>query len=759
MVTIVRIVMILLGLVGVAAFVGLIIGLVQLLTKKNTAAAEEPIMQQPVSDQHSYFDGNTLQLIGIRILSGLLTGITLGLAYPWAMCMSVRWEVKHTVINGRRLRFTGTGGQLFGRYILWVLLTLITFGIYSIWFSLGMKKWVVRHTVYADDPAPAEGQFTGGAGGYLAMNLLYGLFCLITLGFGSPWARTMYLRWEAKHTHIGGTQLIFKGSGVQFIGQYLLLLLLTPITLGIYGLCFPVKLLKWQYTHTQAVPDDSAAAKAASGGVSSGMLMGICGGTLAFVLVVFAVIAIFIPAGSMRPAEETRTRTAILYGSGDCVLSYRDASKLYSRSWSAEDYRDIDGNSFYFDSDEYGIYREQFQVNGTIGTTACLDTDTNTLYLDLAIESTDIDVYLTLDKDQTDSGNAEPLTGIMDDSGSISSIPYSYDTAPKYVTVMGVLYDDGTYYFVVIHQQRLEVVVGTTEELTRQGLLPGQQTSAPVTENASIVGKWQYAVLDSYVPKQSVEAGHWTFRADGTFTTYYMGYLYSQDAGWSGAMGSSENTGTYTFDGTTLTMNYDPVQSPDGWTAGGYTETEIVRIDGNIMSIARSDFQFMIKDAGLEDVLVYIDSNSAAPIGTWYMIAEPQYHSIANAYQTNGCYYELSPNGSFYYMSLALAQSNDGWHHMGGGEDFYSGYWSYDGTTLTLHYTVHHQRYYDEQLGSENTRPVLCDTVETYTVDLSGTGSVPFTHDRLGQLSTVQKHTDTTTSAVDAMIQYCNANF
>lgn len=62
----------------------------------------------------SYFDGSTLGYIGWKILTSLITCITFGIAYPWAMCMMQRRETNHTVINGRRLKFTGHGAQLFG---------------------------------------------------------------------------------------------------------------------------------------------------------------------------------------------------------------------------------------------------------------------------------------------------------------------------------------------------------------------------------------------------------------------------------------------------------------------------------------------------------------------------------------------------------------------------------------------------------------------------------------------------------------------
>ena len=200
--------------------------------------------------RNSYFDGNAFQRIGWQILVFLLSVISLGIAYPWAMCMMERWKTKHTVITGRRLKFTGHGHQLFGKYILWAFLTLITLGIYSIWFGLGMKKWVVKHTVYADGSSGVESRFTGGAGGWFGYHLLFGLIAVVTLGIGVPWGQKMLLCWEAEHTEIDGSALVFSGTGGQLLVKYLIFVLLTPLTLGIYAIFFPVSVLKWQISHT-----------------------------------------------------------------------------------------------------------------------------------------------------------------------------------------------------------------------------------------------------------------------------------------------------------------------------------------------------------------------------------------------------------------------------------------------------------------------------------------------------------------------------
>ena len=201
----------------------------------------------------SYFDGGILQLIAWRILAALVTTLTFGIAFPWAVCMLQRWETKHTVINGRRLKFTGKGIQLLGKYILWSFLTVITLGIYGTWLGLGVKKWVVKHTVYDDDTSGFESRFTGGAGGWFVNSLLVVLASVFTLGILTPWATVHFMKWEAENSVINGSPLVFEGTGGQLFVKNLLLGILTPVTLGIYALFYPVKILRWQYSNTQAL--------------------------------------------------------------------------------------------------------------------------------------------------------------------------------------------------------------------------------------------------------------------------------------------------------------------------------------------------------------------------------------------------------------------------------------------------------------------------------------------------------------------------
>ena len=100
-------------------------------------------------EEKSYFDGGLLQLIGWHILVFLITIITFGICYPWAVCMIYNWEIKHTVIEGKRLYFDGKAIQLFGNWIKWLLLYILTLGIYAFWINIAIKKWKTAHTHFA----------------------------------------------------------------------------------------------------------------------------------------------------------------------------------------------------------------------------------------------------------------------------------------------------------------------------------------------------------------------------------------------------------------------------------------------------------------------------------------------------------------------------------------------------------------------------------------------------------------------------------
>ncbi|MFR4967617.1 hypothetical protein [Lactobacillus kalixensis] len=94
----------------------------------------------------SFFDGGLLSLIGWTLLGIIVTVCTLGICYPWAVCMIYGWEINHTVIEGRRMEFVGSAWGLFGNWIKWLLLIIITLGIYGFWVRIKILDWKAKNT-------------------------------------------------------------------------------------------------------------------------------------------------------------------------------------------------------------------------------------------------------------------------------------------------------------------------------------------------------------------------------------------------------------------------------------------------------------------------------------------------------------------------------------------------------------------------------------------------------------------------------------
>lgn len=201
-------------------------------------------------DGKSTFDGTVLQRIGWTLLCNFVTVITLGIAYPVTLCWKMRWQLNHTVYNGKRLSFDGTVMQLFGKWLLWGLLTIVTLGIYGFWVAKKLEQWKAKHTHIAGERAVLGGTFDGSVFGYLGWNVLAVLLSVLTLGIAVPFVTCWKTKWLYKHRVYDGKRMNFDGNGAQLIGKYLLWLLLTAVTLGIYGLWVQNKMLQWQASHT-----------------------------------------------------------------------------------------------------------------------------------------------------------------------------------------------------------------------------------------------------------------------------------------------------------------------------------------------------------------------------------------------------------------------------------------------------------------------------------------------------------------------------
>ena len=220
--------------------------------KEKPLEQAQPTIEFENSYPQSFFDGGVLGLIGWRLLGLLLTVCSLGLLAPLASIFLLKWQYKHTVINGRRVTFDGNYFQLLGKMICWILLSVITLGIYLFFIPVAWNKWVIKHVHYVGGEVNPEKQstFTGNTLQFIGVILVCILLTVFSLGILYPCAYCYAMSWRIKHTIIDGDELEFDGHALGYFGLCLKWVFFTIITLGIYSFWIPVNALKWEIKHT-----------------------------------------------------------------------------------------------------------------------------------------------------------------------------------------------------------------------------------------------------------------------------------------------------------------------------------------------------------------------------------------------------------------------------------------------------------------------------------------------------------------------------
>lgn len=82
----------------------------------------------------------------------------IGLGLCWGLIVFIKWDTKHTVISGYRLKFTASAWNYFWTCVKWTFLTAITFGIYALWLLIKFRKWQVKHTIIIPEEKDAPVQ-------------------------------------------------------------------------------------------------------------------------------------------------------------------------------------------------------------------------------------------------------------------------------------------------------------------------------------------------------------------------------------------------------------------------------------------------------------------------------------------------------------------------------------------------------------------------------------------------------------------------
>ena len=176
----------------------------------------------------------------------------------------------------QRFSFRGTGGELFGIYIVNMILTGVTLGIYSFWARVKIQKYLYQKTFLLNEnfdyhatgkelfigflkgAAVVVGallvymfvawlltQIMGEAGGVVAILLLY-----VAIIGAMPFLIVGSQRFELSRTSWSKLRFNFTGTASELQKDFYIGLLLTIVTLGIYGPWFAVKMRAYFTNHS-----------------------------------------------------------------------------------------------------------------------------------------------------------------------------------------------------------------------------------------------------------------------------------------------------------------------------------------------------------------------------------------------------------------------------------------------------------------------------------------------------------------------------
>lgn len=201
------------------------------------------------------FRGKWTDIFGPLILIGLAAVFTLGIAVPWAFVSYRKKVLGMTYYKNSPLYYDGKGGEYFGELFVGFLFTLFTLGLYSLlgFYQARLLRYDCSHTIL---PGGKRMEFRGKGLDLFAQYLLIGILSTITLGIYSFWGYTRMRRIILEHTFVENKPLQFSGNGSQFLGISIVIIFLTIVTLGIYQfLCIgQAKILRWDCENT-LVPD------------------------------------------------------------------------------------------------------------------------------------------------------------------------------------------------------------------------------------------------------------------------------------------------------------------------------------------------------------------------------------------------------------------------------------------------------------------------------------------------------------------------
>ena len=209
---------------------------------------------EEVEVEESFFDGTGTQLFIEYLLMSVISFVTCGIGLPFMLIRIKKKKKEHTVIQGKRQTFNGTTLELLGLWIKWALLSFVTCGIYVPFATVDYTKWINAHTSYVGSSIESgtykDSTFEANGFEYFGYSNLTRLIEFFTLGFSQPWTKSIFEKWYAKNTIIRNDRYFYDGTGSEYFVIWIVNVLLTFITCGLFKAWADVREMSYFTAHT-----------------------------------------------------------------------------------------------------------------------------------------------------------------------------------------------------------------------------------------------------------------------------------------------------------------------------------------------------------------------------------------------------------------------------------------------------------------------------------------------------------------------------
>jgi len=238
--------------------------------EETTELPPEPApMYTPLKENTLHFKGQPTELLGIMLFNWILTSFTLGLYYPWARVNKLRFLYGNAVLNDTPFIFHGTGKELFRGFLKFFVFIALWYGIliytkikgpeaasiygYSLLFfsiaflfiiplaihgamryRLSRTSWSSIHLGYRGERGHLLGEFLVGV-----------LLSVVTLGLYYSWFIHRMRTYIIGNCRFGSLRFGYKGSGSELFIINLKAIILVPMTFGLYYFWYKKEFLNY----------------------------------------------------------------------------------------------------------------------------------------------------------------------------------------------------------------------------------------------------------------------------------------------------------------------------------------------------------------------------------------------------------------------------------------------------------------------------------------------------------------------------------